>query len=384
MDKPLVQAEIRLDAIQKNIQTLNNLTTPATRFMAVVKADAYGHGAVPVAKAALDSGADWLGVARIEEAAELRQAGITAPILVFGYIGPDAVLRAADLDLVITLWDEKIARDLSRALSLENRQIKAHLKVDTGMGRIGMVADNPENILQKTENILQLGNIELEGLYTHFAGADGKDPAYTEQQIKKFDHLIEQFRQHNITFKICHAANSAAIIKFPQAHYDMVRAGIAIYGCHPSNRAEDTTVPLFPAMTIKSIITSVKEVPKGFSVSYGMTYQTKQATRLASVPFGYADGFSRHFSSNGAMLVNGKKAPIVGRVCMDQTMIDIGEIQPVAPGDEVVIMGGQKDAVITAEELGRQIQTINYEIIASLTARVARFYPESTPLEEKS
>ncbi|MCK5696298.1 MAG: alanine racemase [Desulfobacula sp.] len=378
MEYPLVKACIDLDAIQNNIQNLKRITDKNSKFMAVVKADGYGHGAVRVAQTAFQSGANWLGVARLNEAVELRRAKIEAPILVFGYIHPSQVAIINDLDLVTTVYGLNMAKSLSKQAKWLNKPVKVHLKVDSGMGRVGMVIKPAgKQVLNKIQEIVKLPGIDLKGIYTHFAAADSKDRTYTALQIELFTSLLEDLKKTGIEFEICHAANSAGIIEFPRSHFDMVRAGISIYGLYPSSEVDQTKVKLFPAMTLKSIVTAVREVPKGFYVSYGMTHETQRQTRLASIPIGYADGFSRQFSSNGSMLVKGHRAPVVGRVCMDQTMIDVGGIPDVTPGCEVVLIGSQGDETLGADELANRINTINYEIVSALTARVKKVYSDS-------
>ena len=387
MEYPLVKACIDLDAIQKNIHNLKQITDKKSKFMAVVKADAYGHGAVQVAKTAVEAGADWLGLARLNKVAEIRQAGIKVPILVFGYIHPSQAAMINDLDLVATVYDFEMAKALSSKAILLNRPVKVHLKVDTGMGRVGMVigrnnkslADKTarKQVLKEIEKIIKLPGIDFNGIYTHFAAADHKDRTYTDLQIELFTSLLDDLKKKKIEFEICHAANSAGIIEFPESHFDMVRAGISIYGLYPSSEVDKSKVKLAPAMTLTSIVTSVRKVAKGFYVSYGMTHETQKATRLASVPVGYADGFSRRFSSNSFMLVKGHRAPVVGRICMDQTMIDVGNIPNVKTGDEVVLMGSQGNETIGADELAARINTINYEIVSALTFRVKRIYSDS-------
>ena len=372
MEYSLVKAHINLDAISNNIQVLRNVMKNQTKFMAVVKADAYGHGDVRVAKKALQNGADALGVAHFEEAVKIRQAGITAPVLIFGYIYSGQVAFINELDLTITIYNYDMAKALSRAAYNLGIKINAHLKIDTGMGRVGMIVN--KKTICDIQKIIKMPGIKIHGIYTHLASADHKDRTYTMLQLNRFDSLLHDLEKENIEFKICHAANSAGILKYPDSHYDMVRAGISLYGLAPSNEVDISNTNLVPAMTLKSLITSTRKVPSGFKVSYGMTYETKQETVLASVPIGYAHGFSRLFSSNGYMLVRGEKAPVAGRVCMDQTIIDVGHIPDVKAEDEVVLIGRQKDKIISADELAENINTINYEIVSSLTSRVKRIY----------
>jgi alanine racemase len=252
------------------------------------------------------------------------------------------------------------------------------------MGRVGLII--PRDLSDKTgqdravrtiEKIANLAFLDLDGIYTHFAAADAGDKTYTRLQIDLFSSLLNRLKKKGLHIKTCHAANSAGIIEFPESHFDMVRAGISIYGLYPSAEVDRKKVRLLPAMALKSVVTGVRKVPKGFFVSYGMTHETRKATQLASVPVGYADGFSRRFSSNGHMLVNGCRAPIVGRVCMDQTLIDVGAIPCVKPGDEVVVMGSQENDALDADELAARIGTINYEIVSTLTPRVERIYSGS-------
>ena len=378
MEYPLVKAQISLAAVKNNIHALKSMITKKSKFMAVVKADAYGHGAVNIAKHALLSGADTLGVARLDEAVELRDAGITAPLLVFGYIYPLQAALVHDLNLTVTIYNYDMAKALSKAASQQGVKIQTHLKIDTGMGRVGMIVNNLNVTRKKTiehiKKTIELPGIEIQGIYTHLAAADHKERTYTNQQLNLFDSLLSDLKKENIEFEICHAANSAGILEYPDSHYNMVRAGISLYGLYPSMEIDTSRVNLIPVMTLKSVITSLRKVSSGFKVSYGMTHETSQDTLLASVPIGYADGFSRLFSSKGYMLVKGEKAPIVGRVCMDQTIIDVGHIPDVQVEDEVVLIGRQGDKAITADELAQNINTINYEIVSSLTPRVKRVY----------
>ncbi len=378
MASSLVKASVNLDAVAKNIKALKQIVNQKAKFMAVVKADAYGHGALKVAEKALQSGADHLGVARVGEAVELREAGITAPMLVFGYVFPSQAVTLKELHLTSTVYNYNMAEALSQKACDLGIVLRVHLKIDTGMGRVGLITDHfkmtRKTIIKEIKKITELPGIEAEGIYTHFAAADHGDRTYTDLQLERFDSLISDLKKEGIEFKVCHAANSAGIIGFPDSHYDMVRAGISLYGFYPSSEVDTSKVDFTPAMTLKSIVTSVRRVAPGFKVSYGMTHETKKETSLASVPIGYADGFSRLFSSNGHMLVKGEKAPIVGRICMDQTIIDVGHIPNVRVEDEVVIFGSQCGQVLSADELARNINTINYEIVSSLTSRVARVY----------
>lgn len=378
----LVWRQIDLNAIGHNIKALKSLTRDGTAFMAVVKADAYGHGAVKVSKKALESGATHLGVARVHEAIELRKAGISAPILVFGYILEPEVDKLMDLGITATVSDLETAAMLSERAVARSTTLKAHLKVDTGMGRLGILPDsrradsNKGSALDEAAAIAALAGLELEGIYTHFSAADSRDKSYSLYQLRTFVKFIQVLKDRGIEFPMIHGANSAALIELAQTHFNMVRAGIAMYGLTPSGEVDIGHLNLKPAMEIHSIVSSVKEVPASFKVSYGMTYETREKSVIAAVPIGYADGFSRLFSSRGEMIVRGRRAAIAGRVCMDQTLIDVGEIPGVIPGDPVVILGSQGGEHITADQMAETLGTINYEVISSLTARVPQIYSE--------
>ena len=343
----------------------------------MVKANAYGHGSVAVARAALQSGADFLGVARLDEALALRAAGLAAPTLVLGYTPPE---RAAELlanDLTQTVFSPEAARLLSATAVQKGRTLRVHLKVDTGMGRIGLPAGpqaSPQAAVAAVLEIARLPGLELEGVFTHFASADSADKSFTHQQLERFMDLLDLLRQNGLEIPIRHAANSAAIIELPETHLDMVRAGIALYGLYPSDEIAKNRIRLIPAMTLKARVVQVKSVPAGFSVSYGMTFRTERPTTIATIPVGYADGYSRALSSRGRMLIREKAVPIAGRVCMDMTMVDAGEIPEVTVGDEVVIFGRQGAARLGAEEVAEILGTISYEVVSALTARVPRVY----------
>jgi alanine racemase len=354
--------------------------------MAVVKANAYGHGVIEVTRKALENGADSLGVARIQEGIELRKAGVKEAVLIFGYTSPALAHKLIEFDLTQTVWSYTTAQALSDVAVSSHKKIKVHLKVDTGMGRLGLLPDCrrppvPEqnlmgNAVREAKSISSLAGLELEGIYTHFATADSSDKTYATRQFEIFVDFLNELRRASINAPLCHAANSAAIIDMTETHLDMVRAGIAIYGLYPSDEVNKLRIVLKPAMTLKSKIVHLKKVPPGFKVSYGGTYQTTKPTTIASIPVGYADGFNRLLSSRGHMLVRGRRAPIVGRVCMDQTMLNVGHISDVKLEDEVVIFGKQKDESITVDEIAESLNTINYEIVSSLTARVPVIYPK--------
>lgn len=383
MDTAPLWAEIDLNAIADNVRELRRITQPQARLMAVVKANGYGHGAVEIARCALQNGASFLGVARIEEGIHLREAGIDVPILVFGYTRPH---RAGDLlqyDLTQSIHTGATARELSEAAGSLGTNLKIHLKVDTGMGRLGLLPQNfqpnsPEKVnpdtIDETLDIAGLSGLDLEGIFTHFASADSADKTYAEYQLDLFLNYLKHLKKAGLNPPLTHAANSGALMDMPRSHLDLVRPGIAIYGLYPSDEVDRQRVSLKPAMALKSQIIQLKKVPAGFNVSYGSTYTTRKPTTIATVPIGYADGLNRLLSSRGRMLVGGQRVPIVGRVCMDLTMLDVGVIQNVQAGDEVVVFGQQGNETLTVDEMAAELNTINYEIVTGISARVPRVY----------
>ncbi|MFO7665016.1 MAG: alanine racemase [Desulfobacterales bacterium] len=384
MAEEILWAEIDLKAIAHNICELRRITKSSSRLMAVVKANGYGHGSVEVARCALDNGAELLGVARIDEAIKLRNEGIEAPVLVLGYTPASYYKDILKYDIIQTIFSHETAESLSSFAVLHKKKVKVHLKIDTGMGRLGILAGRPgeykkekcrrEYAMKEIESIVSLSGIEPEGIFTHFSMADSLDKAFSIRQFEIFMEIINSLKGKGFEFSVKHAANSAGIIDMPETHLDMVRAGIAIYGLYPSEEVKKEKTYLKPAMTVKSMIVHLKNVPAGFKVSYGATYETRKPTTIATVPVGYADGYNRFLSSRGHMLVCGERAPIAGRICMDLTMLDVGDIGGVKQGDEVVILGKQKDSDIKADEIASLLGTINYEVVSSLTDRVKRIY----------
>lgn len=383
-DTPLIWAEIDLDAIAANVRELRRVTRPEARLLVAVKANAYGHGLVEIARQALESGADALGVARMPEALALRDAGIDAPVLVFGFTPPSDVEALVRHDLIQTVYALKTARAYAELIGKSGGRLKVHLKVDTGMGRLGILPDSrryvepgmdiSDHAVRAVLDIAGLHELMLEGIFTHFASSDSADKRFAEEQFDIFMAFLDQLKRSGLEFEVRHAANSGAIIDMPHTHLDMVRAGVSLYGLYPSGEVDKSRIDLTPVMTLKARIAHLKKVPAGFPVSYGMTHTTQAPTTVATVPVGYADGFNRRLSNRGHMLVRGQKAPIIGRVCMDLTMIDVGHIPGAAVEDEVVILGRQANEAITADELADLLDTINYEITSAITARVPRVY----------
>ena len=379
-----IWAEIDLGAIGHNCREVRRVIPENSRFMAVVKANGYGHGAEAVARTALQNGADSLAVARLDEALSLRRAGFTSPMLIFGAIPHSRLEEVVEHDLIMTLFDRSSAAEVSSLAQAKGLTVRAHLKIDTGMGRLGLVAvpdpASPEafkaSAAEDAAAIVQMPNLDIQGVYTHFAQADSGDKGYTHRQLAIFQALLDHLKDRGITFPLRHAANSPATIDLPEAHLDMVRPGLMLYGIYPSPEVDHSRILLQPAMRLKARIAQLKDVASGFKISYGSTYQTTQPTRIATIPVGYADGYPRILSSRADMLVQGRRAPVVGRICMDQTMLDVGHLQEALVGDEVVIFGGPDGAGIPVEEIAGACSTIPYETVASLAARVPRVYVE--------
>ena len=383
LDHPMTWAEINLDAYAHNIRELKRIARPPARLMAVVKANGYGHGAVEVAREALQNGAQYLGVARINEAIPLRKAGLEVPILIFGYSPPNLAFLLIEYELSQTVYSLSTASALSEQAIRKGKKINVHLKVDSGMGRLGWVLEKTndsqnnmavQNPVREIEAITRLPGLTVQGIFTHFATADSADKSYADLQLDRFLDLLHRLRKEGLEPPVRHAANSGALIDMPDSHLDMVRPGIATYGLNPSDEVDKHIVELKPVMSLKSKIIHLKKVPPGFNVSYGITFQTKNHTTIATIPVGYADGFNRLLSSRGHMLVHGQRVPIVGRVCMDLTMLDIGGIGGVALEDEVVVFGEQDNEALTADEIATSLNTISYEVVSTITDRVPRIY----------
>jgi alanine racemase len=383
LDASLIRAEIDLKALAQNIRELRRITHPKARLMGVVKANGYGHGAIEVAQCALQNGAQILGVARIEEGVQIREAGIKAPVLIFGYTLPTLAADLIEYNLIQSVHTFAAARELSKAAASLGKKLRIHLKVDTGMGRLGLLVQEFKSkksagvnstVIEETLAIAGMDGLELEGIFTHFASADSAEKSDAENQLNLFMNYLNRLTKNGLNPPVKHAANSAALIDMPQSHLDMVRPGIAIYGLFPSDEVDKKHVSLKPVMAFKARIIQLKKVPAGFKVSYGSTHKTRQPTTIATVPAGYADGLDRRLSSRGQMLVHGQRVPIIGRVCMDLTLLDVGRLENVQMGDEAVIFGQQGDETISVDEIATALNTINYEIVSTITARVPRVY----------
>jgi alanine racemase len=368
------RADIDLLALAANVEVAKRLAGRAA-VMAVVKADAYGHGAVPVARTALGAGATWLGVALPEEGAALREAGVTAPILVLGPLAPaEAALPLAhDLDQCVSdVGQIEALRAAARAMG---RTARVHLKVDTGMGRVGL---QPAEIPRVAEALRAAEGVRVRGLMTHFAEAEAEDLAHTRMQLSRFDAAWRACRAAGLPIELRHAANSAGLLFVPEARLDLVRPGLLLYGYHPRGAGAGEPA-LRPALRLRTAIRQLKDLPRGASLSYGRTFIAPRDARIALLPIGYADGWSRLLSNRAHVLVRGRRAPVVGRVCMDLTLVDVTEVPGAAVGDEVVLIGRQGDDAITADEVAVLQGTISYEVLCRLGPRVPRTYFPAAP-----
>lgn len=363
---------VDLGAIKNNFDELRKCIPETTKTMAVVKADAYGHGSVKVAKALADR-ADYFAVAVIDEALELRENGINNPILILTYTSPYQFETLINNGFIPTVYSFSDAKRLSDTAVKLGKKVVIHIAVDTGMSRIGL-ADTEESV-ETIKNISALPMVEIEGIFSHFACADCEDKTCALGQKKRFDNFVETVEKAGINIPLKHMNNSAGTIDFDFS-YDIVRIGIALYGLYPSDEVDKSKVKLTPAMEVFSHIIHIKDIEKGVSVGYGHTYTAPERRTVATVCIGYADGFNRAFSNRGYVLVNGKKAPIIGKVCMDQIMVDITGIENVEVGDYAVIMGRSGDEIITAEKLGEMSDSFNYEIICTFMPRIIRVHCE--------
>lgn len=371
-DEERVLAIVDLDAIASNIKNIRAKVDKNSGIIGIIKADAYGHGSVETAKVLLDNGADWLAVAVVDEGLNLRKNGITAPILLLGYTPELRLNDVINNGFIQTVYSYDTAKKLSDAASALGKKAVIHIKIDTGMGRIGYRVN--EESADEIVKISKLPNIDVNGMFTHFSTADEADKAYTLEQYNKFVKMNDMLEEKGLHIPVKHAANSAAIMDFDNMMFNMVRPGIILYGAYPSDEVKKENLSLSPAMSIKTHVSYVKDVNEGDSISYGRKYTAPSKRRIATIPVGYADGFIRAYSKGGKVLVRGEYAPIVGRICMDQFMVDVTDIDGVEVNDEVVLMGKQGDKEITADFIASVLDTINYEVFCTLSKRVPRQY----------
>lgn len=361
--------EVDLGAIKNNIKQIKAMT--GKKVMAIIKANGYGHGVLAVAQAATQVGAEWLGVARMEEAINLRTAGIKSEVMVLGYTAPVMVPEAIKNDIHVAIYDRDMAKAYAAHAKRADRRLKAHLKVETGMGRLGMAPKLARDFLFEHKNH---SHIAVDGIFTHFARADEPQADSANQQLVVFNDLLNQLRRSGLCPPMIHAANSAAVLNFPEAYFDMVRPGIAMYGLDPS---PETPVPgsFRPALTWKARLTSVRVLPPGHGVSYGSIYLTSDHERIGVIPVGYGDGYRRETGQQ--VIVRGQLVDVVGRVCMDQCMLQLDTVPEAQPGDEVVLLGRDGDQEISANDLASRWGTINYEVLCGLADRLPRLYFET-------
>ncbi len=365
-------AEIDTDALTHNFKEIRKITNPNSKILAVVKADAYGHGVEEVAKTLIKSGADYFAVACADEGKQLRRAGIILPILILGASSDEDIDDIIDYSLMPTVFNREFAETISKKAADSEKDVKIHIKLDTGMSRIGYVAGNDDDAL--TDEILwisALPHIKIEGIFSHFSTSDEYDKSYTLMQFDKFMKVCDILEEKGLHIPIKHIANSAAIMMYPQTHLDMVRAGIILYGLYPSEEVDKSKINLVPVMTLKSRITMIKTLGAGCGISYGKTYITNHDTKIATVPIGYADGYTRLLSGSAEMIAKNTPVPVIGRICMDQCMIDVTSVNNINTGDEVIVFGA---GAVTADNLAEWIGSVNYEIVCMISKRIPRIY----------
>lgn len=377
-----IRARIDLDAIEYNIEKMKENLPEDTKLIVVAKADCYGHGALQTTRLLSLKEYVWgFAVATLDEAIVLRRGGITKPILVLGCIFPEQWIDALENNIRITVYAEELTKVLSDLAVKIGRKAYVHVKLDTGMGRIGFTPGKEG--ADKIEEISKLPNIVMEGLYTHFSKADEGDKSYTMKQVEAYTWMKEELAGRGITFSYYHCCNSAGIIDLKGAGQNLARAGISTYGMYPSEEVHKENVDLKPALELISHVAFVKWVDEGKMISYGGTYVTKRRTKIATIPVGYGDGYPRSLSNKGYMLIHGKKAPIIGRVCMDQCMVDVTEIEDVKFGDEVVLVGRDGDEYLSVETLSRLSDRFNYEFVCLMGKRIPREYIRRGEIQEQ-
>lgn len=371
-----IQAEIDLDAMTYNLEHIKKNLKPGTKIIAVLKADGYGHGAVPLGRRIQQDPEVWgIAVATVEEGVELREAGITKPILILGYTYQEDYQKIVDMDFRPAVFKKSMAQELSKAAVRAKKTLKIHIKIDTGMTRIGY--RNVETDVPEILEISRLAGIEVEGIFTHFARADETDTTPARIQYEKFQEFLHALEEEGLSIPMKHCSNSAGIIRMQEANLDAVRAGIILYGLYPSPEVEQEPVPLKPLMSLRSHIAYIKTVEPGVEISYGGIFTTTRKTRVATIPVGYADGYARGLSNKGSVLIHGKRAPILGRVCMDQFMVDVTDIPEARELDQVTLLGKDQEDCITMEELGNLSGRFNYEFACCISKRVPRVYLET-------
>ena len=377
-----VYAKIDLDAIAYNMEQMKQNIRPETKVMAVIKADGYGHGAVQIAEMMERWNYIWgFAVATLDEAVVLRTEGIQKPILVLGCVFPDQYMEMLKHEIRMNIYTEEMAESISRMAAREGKTAYMHIKLDTGMSRLGFGIN--EQSAETIKRISKMPNVNMEGIFTHFTKADEKDKSFTKKQIQEFVWMTERLKEKNVRFTYEHCSNSAGIIDVPEANFDIVRAGISTYGLYPSEEVDKTNVKLKPALALKSHVAFVKEIERGTPVSYGGTFVAKEKMKIATIPVGYADGYPRSLSNKGYVLIRGKKAPILGRVCMDQLMVDVTQIEGVSFGDKVTMIGKDGNEILPVEVLSELSGRFNYEFVCDLGKRIPRVYVRDGKIAEQ-
>lgn len=374
-------AEINLDAIENNIKAIRKYVTPSAKILGIVKADAYGHGYLEVARTLLENGADALAVACLDEAIQLRRCCIRCPILILGRSCTEEAETLVFYDVMPACFEYGLAKAMSDAAVKLNKTARIHIKIDTGMGRVGYRYTDDAEVNTKTVDellkIAALPNVEIDGIFTHFAVADEVDDdsdKYTNLQFERFCGVCDALKDRELNIPLRHCANSAALIRFPKMHMDMVRPGVILYGKEPSTQVDCSGLNLKSAMTFKAKITNVKMIEKGASVSYGRRFIAEKQTKIATVPVGYADGYSRILSGQATVIAGGKMCNVVGNICMDQCMIDVSDVNNINIGDEVILFGNGDNIELPVESLAEKMGTINYEILCMVGKRIPRIY----------
>jgi alanine racemase len=365
-------SEISIPAIKHNIWEYKRFIGHRVKLMGVVKADGYGHGAAPIARAVLEAGANYLGVAILDEALELRATGITEPILVLGFTPNRSIEEAIIADIDLTVYSVETLDEIILLATKLKKSVCIHLKVDTGMSRIGV--QSSQEALSLAEKAMSCPYVFLKGIFTHFANADSDDSSYTYKQYERFKEVISCLQENNIEIPIKHCCNTAGTMNFPEMHLDMVRVGIGLYGLYPDQSLKSHSITLKQAMSLKTKVASLKVIPPLQPISYGCTNIPTEETIIATLPIGYGDGLSRLLSNRGYFLLHGQKVPVVGRVCMDQTMVDVGKIYGCTLGDVVTIFGTHDGASQSIDEIAMFMGTINYEVVCLIGERVPRYY----------
>ncbi|MFR5057939.1 alanine racemase [Faecalimonas umbilicata] len=377
-----VYAKIDLDAVAWNMEQMKKNLKEGTEMVAVIKTDGYGHGAVQVASMLESYDYVWgYAVATLDEAVVLRAAEIQKPILVLGCIFPDQYWEMLKYEIRMNVYTKEMAEAISALAVEKGEQAYVHIKLDTGMARLGFSAE--ESSIEEIKEIAELPNLVLEGVFTHFAKADEEDKTFTMMQLEKFEWMTQRLEEEGVTFPYVHASNSAGIIDVRRADYNLVRAGIAIYGLYPSEEVDKEKVQLKPALSLKSHIAFVKDIPAGTPVSYGGDFVSERQMRIATIPIGYGDGYPRSLSDTGYVLIRGKKAPIIGRICMDQFMVDVSDIPEVKFGDKVTLIGRDQEEYLPVEKLSELSGRFNYEFVCDLGKRIPRVYVQDGKVEEQ-